>query len=325
MVELGGHSEVAHMPSPTNIPARVAPLTAALIVAACSASTHATRRASLGTPSSDEAMESVMDRPGPVEVETVVAADWAVSRAGLIDLEDPKAKAAGLTDGDEPIQIYAHVLRHPTRGTFLVDSGMSRKLVDDPVGSGLGWAVRKYMHPDTIKVRTDTATLERRLPPLSGVLLTHLHLDHVSGLPDVPNQVPIYGGPGDTRERAFLFMFSQGSTDRVLGGHDAIQELPFARDPSGRFAGVLDVFGDGTVFAISVPGHTTGSVAYLARTPHGPVLLTGDTCHTRWGWDHDVAPGKFSSDRARNVVSLAALRALAARHPGLDVRLGHQR
>ncbi len=292
---------------------------------ACSASTHATRPATLGRAASSDAMEALVDRPGPIEVETVVGADWAVTRAGLIDLGDPKAKAAGLTDGDEPIQIYTHVLRHPTRGTFLIDSGVSRKLVEDPAGMGIGWAVRKYMHPEKIQVRTDTAALQRRLPPLSGVLLTHLHLDHLSGLPDIPPAVPIMGGPGDTRERGFLFMFSQGTIDRVLAGHDAIQELPFARDPSGGFAGVLDVLGDGTLFALLVPGHTAGSVAYLARTPRGPVLFTGDTCHTRWGWEHGVPPGTFSSDRAHNAASLAALRALATRHPRLDVRLGHQR
>ena len=300
-------------------------LVAALAAAACSATTHAARPAALGTPTSAEAMEAVLDQPGPLQVETVVGADWAVTRAGLINLDDPKAKAAGLKDGDEAIQIYTHVVRHPTRGTFLIDTGVSRKLVDDPAGLGVGWVMRKYMHPERIQVRTDTATLERRLPPLAGVLLTHLHLDHISGLPDVPREVPIFDGPGDGAERELLFMFSQGTIDRVLAGHDAIQELPFKSDPSGRFAGVTDLFGDGSLFAILVPGHTAGSVAYVARTARGPVLFTGDTSHTRWGWDHDVAPGSFSSDRARNGVSLAALRGLAARHPSLQVCLGHQR
>lgn len=301
-------------------------LSLTLVAAAgCRASTHATRVAALGTPTSGDAMEALLDRPGPIEVETVVGADWAVTRAGLIDLSDPKAKAAGLTDGDEPIQIFVHVVRHPTRGTFLIDSGITRRLVDDPAGTGVSWVVRKFLHPEKMQIRTDTASLLRREPALAGVLLTHLHLDHISGIPDVPREVPIYGGPGDAGERQFLFLFSQGTMDNLLAGHDALSELPFTADPSGRFTGVLDLFGDGSLFAILVPGHTAGSVAYVARTPHGPVLFTGDTSHTRWGWEHDVPPGKFSSDRARNVASLAALRGLAARHPGLDVRLGHQR
>jgi len=301
-------------------------VTVVLSTAACAASSHATRPATLGVPISGEAMEALIDRPGPVELETVVGADWAVTRAGLIDLDHPTAKAAHLTDGDEPIQIFAHLLRHPSRGTFLVDSGVSREIVDDPSGAGIGWLVRKAMHLEKMKLRTDTATLLAREPrPLAGVLFTHLHLDHISGLPDVPAGTPLFVGPGEASERRFLFLFSHGTVDNLLGGHEALSEYRFTPDPSGRFAGVLDLFGDGTVFAISVPGHTAGSAAYVVRTPRGPVLLTGDTCHTRWGWEHDVEPGSFSSDRPRNVASLMALRALAARHPGLDVRLGHQR
>jgi glyoxylase-like metal-dependent hydrolase (beta-lactamase superfamily II) len=87
---------------------------------------------------------------------------------------------------------------------------------------------------------------------------------------------------------------------------------------------VVDVFGDGSVFALSVPGHTRGSVAFLVRTTHGPVLLTGDTSHTRWGWEHDVEPGSASADRSRNRISLLELEALVARHPQVQVRLGHQ-
>src|SRR5262249_14992648 len=107
------------------------------VTGACAASTHATRGAQLGVPVSGAAMEALIDIPGPVEVETVVGADWAVTRAGLINLDDPQAKAAGLTDGDEPIQIFAHVLRHPTRGTFLVDTGVTRTLVEHPADAGV--------------------------------------------------------------------------------------------------------------------------------------------------------------------------------------------
>jgi glyoxylase-like metal-dependent hydrolase (beta-lactamase superfamily II) len=301
-------------------------LAIAIFGTACTAASHATRPSTMGVPASGGDMESIIDEPGPVEVETVVGADWAVTRAGLINLDDPKAKAAHLTDGDEPIQVFTHVIRHPTRGTFLVDTGVTRALVEDPAHAGVGWVLRMFMHTDKMKLGTDTATLLRREPrPLAGVLLTHLHLDHVSGMRDVPRGTPIYAGPGETRDRELLFLFSRGTIDDQLEGQDAIQEYAFTADPSGRFAGVLDLFGDRSVYAIWSPGHTSGSTAYLLRTPHGPVLLTGDVCHTRWGWEHDVEPGSFSADRPRSRTSLDALRALASRHPNLEVRFGHQR
>ncbi|XXX73357.1 hypothetical protein WMF30_37530 [Sorangium sp. So ce134] len=47
-------------------------------------------------------------------------------------------------------------------------------------------------------------------------------------------------------------------------------------------------------------------------------------CHTVWGWRNDVEPETFSHDHADDARSLALLRALAARHPSMQVRLGHQ-
>jgi N-acyl homoserine lactone hydrolase len=160
--------------------------------------------------------------------------------------------------------------------------------------------------------------------PLSGVFLTHLHLDHVLGLPDVPHGTPIYVGRGEMRAGGLLNAFTRPTTDRALEGHVAVQEWQFASDPSGSFAGVLDVLGDGSIFAIHVPGHTRGSTAFVVRTPSGPVLLTGDACHTEFGWNHGVEPGSFSSNLPESRKSLASLEALARRHPELQVRLGHQ-
>jgi len=72
------------------------------------------------------------------------------------------------------------------------------------------------------------------------------------------------------------------------------------------------------------PGHTAGSTAYLIRSTGGPVLLTGDVSHTRWGWQHGVEPGDFTCDHTGNLESLQQLKALVERHPQIAVRLGHQ-
>lgn len=287
--------------------------------------THAAQPASLGAPSSSTALEAVMDEPGPIQVDSVLSAHWAVTRAGLINLDDPRARAAGLDDGLEPIELYFHALRHPTRGLFIIDSGVERALFADPEHAAARGLVRRLSGVETLRVETDLASwLERQEQPLAGVFLTHLHLDHVLGVPDVPAGTALYTGPGEASARGFLNLFTRALTDRILDGQDPLQEWPYAADPTGRFAGVIDIFGDGSLWALHVPGHTPGSTAYLARTPAGPVLFAGDACHTRFGWRNGVEPGTFSTDRAASRISLDALEALAARHPALDVRLGHQ-
>lgn len=281
--------------------------------------------ATLGVARPFDRLAAVIDEPGPITLETVVAADWEVDRGGLLNLDDPQAKAAGLTDGQEPIQVYFHAVTHPQRGLYVVDTGLERALRDDPDHAAIRGLVASFMNREKLVLREPLGDwLERRGQKLEGVFLTHLHLDHIGGMPDVPAGTPIYLGPGETTWRGWENFFVGGTTERLLAGRDAIFEWPYAHEDGAPVDSVVDVFGDGSFWALSVPGHTPGSSAYLARTPEGPVLLVGDACHTAWGWQHGVEPGSFSHDRARSRESLAQLRALAAEHPKMQVRLGHQ-
>lgn len=297
----------------------------ATALAGCSFSSHPTESSKLGTNRPASAMIAVVDQPGPVEVETVASADWSIDRSGLINLDHPRAKEAKLEDGDEPIKIFFHVVRHPTQGMFIVDTGVENALRDAPEKAAVRGMVASFMHREKMKFNMTLGDyLAQKKEPLAGVFLTHLHLDHVMGVPDVPKGTPLYAGPGETSAKSPMNLVVRPSIDRALEGQTALREWQYAPDADGRFAGVLDVFGDGSFWAISTPGHTAGSTAYLARTSKGPVLMTGDTCHTAWGWEHDVEPGKFTADHAGNAESLARLRTLVREHPAIDVRLGHQ-
>jgi N-acyl homoserine lactone hydrolase len=296
-----------------------------LILQGCSLSSHSLGKPALGKPSSSAEMERLLDQPGPIELETINSADWSVALTGLLNLDSPEAIQAGVKDHEEPIQVYAHLLKHPQRGNFIVDTGVSQKLLDDPSKEGVNWLVQKVMHLERLHMRKSTGEILQGMNgKLSGVFFTHLHVDHISGMPDIANEVPLYIGATESTETSFKNMFVRGLTDQLLKGKQPLQEWDFQPDPQNKFEGIIDVFEDGSVFVISVPGHTTGSVAFLIRTTKGPVLLTGDACITRWGWDHTVEPGGFTSDHERNLKSLKSMKALVALHPQIEVRLGHQ-
>ena len=291
----------------------------------CATTGHPTVASALGTPAGSAAMLRELGQPGPLEVETVVSAEWAVARSQIINLAHPKAKAAGLQDGDEPIQVYFHVLRHPTRGIFLIDTGAEKALENDRDHAAFRGFVASFMHMEKMKLVHPLGDwLKEHGGKVDGVFFTHLHLDHVTGLPDVPKGTPLYAGPTEAHDRGLLNVFSRSGMDRSFEGRPALNEWGFRPDPDGRYAGVLDVFGDGSLFAIYVPGHTRGSTAYLARTTKGPVLVTGDTASTVWGWEHQVEPGSFTADHAQDAEALAKLHRLVEEHPAIDVRLGHQ-
>jgi N-acyl homoserine lactone hydrolase len=300
------------------------------ILQGCIVTSHAEQPTTLGHPIALAAMEQFLDQAdqtGPVELQTFNSADWIADLSALVNLDNPVAKSAGLRERQEPIQVYLYALRYPTRGLFLVDTGFSAQMARDPSSLGAGLIMRHAMHLDRLHFHLGPAdVLKTEKAPLQGVFLTHAHPDHIGGLSEIPLDTPIYVGPGETNERHWTHFFTRAVADRALQGRRALQTWNFAggaTDTAQELA-VVDIFGDGSVFALSVPGHTRGSTAYLVRTTHGPVLLTGDTSHTRWGWEHGVEPGSSSRDKPRNRISLIQLKALVARHPQIQVRVGHQ-
>src|SRR5256885_1452309 len=108
-----------------------------------------------------------------------------------------------------------------------------------------------------------------------GAFITHVHLDPVHGLTDVPKGSALFAGPGEKDAHGLNGLAFGGAIDGLLEGHD-LREVAFG-----------DVFGDGSFYAMHMPGHSPGSTAYLARTTKGPVLFVGDCSHTIWGWEHD--------------------------------------
>jgi N-acyl homoserine lactone hydrolase len=296
------------------------------ICQACGLSDHPIVQSNLGRPSSFTELEKVVDTPGPIEVQTINSADWTVPLAGLVNLKSASAKEAHLVDRPEPIHVFAHILRHPKFGTYLVDTGVSQHILDDPSGSGLSWIVRQVMPLDKLIIRQSTAQIMAGIPGgIQGIFFTHLHVDHISGMPDIPGNAPLYVGRTESAQTSFQNAFVRGTTTKLLEGKAPLEEWPFRLNEGRLIVGeVVDIFGDGSAFAIGAPGHTPGSTAYVLRTPKGPVLLTGDTSHTRRGWEHGVEPGSYTADQPTNLKSLLLLKDLASRHPDMEVRLGHQ-
>jgi N-acyl homoserine lactone hydrolase len=251
--------------------------------------------------------------------EPVLSARWHVPREGLINLTHPEAQA--LAHDEMEIVLPVHVLTHPTRGTFIIDTGISQSLASGQ-GGALKFPLAGYLK-DITPVESLRSILARQQQPLAGVFFTHLHPDHVLGLPDVPREVPLYTGPGEAAVSSFEGMFMRSSYGALFAGHAPTQELALAPS-TGTVASAHDFFGDGSLWVLSVPGHTAGSLVFLARTTSGPVLFLGDTSHTRFGWEHSVEPGTYTKDQPANRLALQWLKAMAKTIPALTVMVGHE-
>jgi N-acyl homoserine lactone hydrolase len=291
----------------------------AFALSACATPTtrHPVVTADLGAPAATSDMTRSLARPGIVTFERIAFARWTGGRGSFIDRNDPRT--ADVPQGSEEATIYAYLIDHPRFGRVLIDTGVSDGLYDR-----LNWVMRRGVQDLNVRIeRTTGQWLADQTAP-GAVFLTHLHFDHVGGLIDLPVTTPVYLGPGEAAERSRINLLLGSPADAILKGFGPLREWAFQPDRDGAFDGVLDVFGDGSVWALTVPGHSPGSTAYLVNAVDGPKLVVGDAVSIRLGWDEGMPQPVPAAARADAERSAERLRRFAAAHPGVEVFLGHQ-
>ena len=228
--------------------------------------------------------------------------------------------------GDERVFGMAAVLVEHPQGALLIDAGFGRN-VDQHVKTtpALMRATSRYEKETPAVEQLARAGFD--LKQLKGVVVTHAHWDHVSGLEDFPG-VPVWLTQPEldfinSGDRAVALASSLGPKNyRVYGFAD------------GKYLGYdtsYDVFRDGSVVLVPVPGHTPGSIIAFVNTPDNKrYAFVGDLVWQREGielpaerpWlsrrlvDHDAAGVR---------AEIARLHRVKERNPDLIVVPAHDR
>lgn len=228
-----------------------------------------------------------------------------------------------------PINVY--VIEHE-KGLVLYDTGQDRRSVTDPdyfprgvVGLLYG-RLAKFDIPEGATLTEQLRANGYDIADVRVVILSHLHQDHIGGLPELPESAQVLVSGAELAEVDKRFA--------VLGGllRDHIQlpginwvpvtPEPIADPAIAPFTDAHDVFDDGSLLLLPTPGHTPGSLSLLLRSEGLPsMLFVGDTTYDTALLAEARIPGV--GDKAGLHATTQRINQLATRFPGMPILAAH--
>ncbi len=198
--------------------------------------------------------------------------------------------------------------RRLTSSCYLIKHGTTYMLWDTGLPAALKGVPTNDKDPIsatlTVTIGEQLAKIGVKPEDISIIGISHYHFDHTGQAGAFP-QAKLLIGKGD---------YDSLAATPPLNGADP---TPLKRwfGGGGSAEGVVgdkDVFGDGTVTMIDLPGHTPGHHALLVKLPKtGTVLLSGDQFHFRENLWANGVPG-FNYSRSLTLASSDRFNKLAA-------------
>ena len=208
---------------------------------------------------------------------------------GQIDFTDFNAFFSDTSEypaGPKRLVGSCYLIRHGDQ-YLLWDTGLPGALVGNPARTASSARLCRSRIVDQL------ARIDVRPEQIAIVGISHYHFDHTGQAADFP-QARLLMGPGDLAA--------------LRGTDPGIEREPLARWLTGggqvtEARGDHDVFGDGSVTMLNLPGHTPGHRGLLVRLASGPVLLSGDIYHFTEQVERRGVP-PFNTSRAETLASM---------------------
>jgi glyoxylase-like metal-dependent hydrolase (beta-lactamase superfamily II) len=174
--------------------------------------------------------------------------------------------------GDQRAMCTGAVLVQHPRGSLLFDAGYGKRVREHV--ETLPWFLRNAIELTEGKPVVDQLAAAKIDPRgLMGIVLTHAHWDHTSGLDDLRG-VPVMV----TQPELDFIHGDDVATDLVRGFGDLTYRVyGFPNGPYLGYPHSYDLFGDGSVVIVPAGGHTPGSVIGFVTLPNAErYALIGD-------------------------------------------------
>lgn len=228
---------------------------------------------------------------------------------------------------------------HPSIGPILYDTGYAEHF--HTATASFPERLYRWTTPMTLPAdQTLAAQLARhglRPSDIRLCVISHFHADHVAGLRDLTRaRFVCLRADADTLRQGSRFarvrkgllagLLPQDFDSRVQFADDRpALELPAELQPLGP---AVDLFGDGLVAGVRLPGHTAGQLGLLFPDGQGRrVLLCADAAWHRRAWTDGERPARLAGlvmhDWRRYLDTLQRLGTVARRAPDLAILPSH--
>ncbi|MBK5220126.1 MAG: N-acyl homoserine lactonase family protein [Thermoleophilia bacterium] len=235
-----------------------------------------------------------------------------------------------LLSGKPPnvIPVPAFLIRHPSAGAILVDTGLHPSIATDGK-ENFGGLANRFGRPTLEPGEDVPAQLRARgLDPgeIPIVVMTHMHLDHSSAISEFPQSTFVLSeteweaaatGPKPAlngyRRAHFDYAFDYRTVDFDRGGIDSY----------ASFGRCFDLFGDGSIRLAFTPGHSVGHISVIARLAQRDFVIGGDAMYMLDQLDGKAAlpPRPYDAHNFRR--SLQELRLFRSQFPDAVITPGH--
>lgn len=221
-------------------------------------------------------------------------------------------KASGLFTKREDrlwLPVSAYLIEHPEHGRILVDTGWERamspngeydrKAQIESLGSPILYKVNQGQIPLGMTIDEQLAKMGIMPSDIDLILLSHLDCDHANGLSGVKDAKRIivseeeleYAKKHHTRYHSRWW----DCVDLKTHGWNGTE------GPAGKS---YDVFGDGSIVQVNIPGHCPGLCATRISDGNGRfVLLFSDGGYAKKSWEEMITSG-ISDDKELQKKSL---------------------
>ena len=177
-----------------------------------------------------------------------------------------------------------YLIRHGDQ-LMIWDPGLSADLVGKPPATSgpFTMSLRQTLVAQLAQLGVEPADVDY-------VGISHYHDDHTGQAASFPSATLLMGK--EDFDIAKQFSPAKEAFQPWVGGGAKVEPVN----------GDKDVFGDGRVVILDMPGHTPGHHVLLVRLASGAVLLTGDQYHFTEQVTHRAVPS-FNTDRAATLAS----------------------